>query len=128
MVSRFSKDFDHIDHVLVSKLVSLDVRSFLIRWICIFLNGRRQAVSPSGCQSMWVSLRALNWANYVPNYDQRFRITVSISLYNLLYYPVNRLELMTAKQYQRRSPWPVHLSYNPICDIIILVVIVKQRN
>lgn len=83
-------------------------------------------LSPSGCQSMWVSLRALNWANYVPNYDQRFRITVS--LYNLLYYPVNRLELMTVKQYQRRSPWPVHLSYNPICDIIILVVIVKQRN
>lgn len=52
----FSKDFDHIDHVLVSKLVSLDVRGFLIRWICIFLSGRRQAVKLGNVISQWMPL------------------------------------------------------------------------
>ena len=41
----FSKAFDHIDHtILVNKLIHLGVRGFIIRWICSFLYGRRQAV------------------------------------------------------------------------------------
>ena len=41
----FSKAFDHIDHtILVNKLIHLGVRGFIIRWICSFLSGRRQAV------------------------------------------------------------------------------------
>ena len=39
----FSKAFDTIDHVvLMSKLVQLELPSFVINWICSFLTGRGQ--------------------------------------------------------------------------------------
>ena len=52
----FSKAFDHIDHtILVSKLVHLGLRSFLITLICKFSSGRRlQAVKLSHVISEWL--------------------------------------------------------------------------
>ena len=39
----FSKAFDTVDHVvLMSKLVQLELPSFVINWICSFLTGRGQ--------------------------------------------------------------------------------------
>ena len=39
----FSKAFDSVDHVvLMSKLVQLNLPTFVINWICSFLAGRGQ--------------------------------------------------------------------------------------
>ena len=55
----FSKAFDHIDHtILVNKLIHLGVRGFIIRWICSFLCGRRQAVKIKNIVSPWMSVHA----------------------------------------------------------------------
>lgn len=51
----FSKAFDHIDHtILVTKLIHLGVRGWLISWICSFLSGRRQAVKLLDFISEWM--------------------------------------------------------------------------
>lgn len=55
----FSKAFDHIDHtILVNKLIHLGVRGFIIRWICSFLYGRRQAVKIKNIISPWLPVHA----------------------------------------------------------------------
>lgn len=55
----FSKAFDHIDHtILVNKLIHLGVRGFIIRWICSFLYGRRQAVKIKNIVSPWLPVHA----------------------------------------------------------------------
>lgn len=55
----FSKAFDHIDHtILVNKLIHLGVRGFIIRWICSFLYGRRQAVKIKNVVSPWLPVHA----------------------------------------------------------------------
>ncbi|PFX29204.1 RNA-directed DNA polymerase from mobile element jockey [Stylophora pistillata] len=54
-----SKAFDHIDHtILVNKLIHLGVRGFIIRWICSFLYGRRQAVKIKNIISPWLPVHA----------------------------------------------------------------------
>ena len=51
----FSKACDHIDHtILVTKLIHLGVRGWLISWICSFLSGRRQAVKLLDLISEWM--------------------------------------------------------------------------
>ena len=55
----FSKAFDHIDHtILVTKLIHLGVRGWLISWICSFLSGRRQAVKLLDSISEWMPVHA----------------------------------------------------------------------
>ena len=55
----FSKAFDHIDHtILVTKLIHLGVRGWLISWICSFLSGRRQAVKLLDYTSEWMPVHA----------------------------------------------------------------------
>ena len=55
----FSKAFDHIDHtILVTKLIHLGVRGWLISWICSFLSGRRQAVKLLDSISGWMPVHA----------------------------------------------------------------------
>ena len=41
----FAKAFDHVDHnILVDKLVALSLPDVIVRWICAFLQERRQRV------------------------------------------------------------------------------------
>ena len=55
----FSKAFDHNDHtILVTKLIQLGVRGWLISWICSFLSGRRQAVKLLDSISEWLPAHA----------------------------------------------------------------------
>ena len=55
----FSKVFDHIDHtILVTKLIQLGVRGWLISWICSFLSGCRQAVKLLDSISEWLPAHA----------------------------------------------------------------------
>ena len=54
-----SKAFDHIDHtILVTKLIHLGVRGWLISWICSFLSGRCQAVELSDSISEWMPVHS----------------------------------------------------------------------
>ena len=54
-----SKAFDHIDHtILVTKLIHLGVRGWLISRICSFLSGRRQAVQLFDFVSGWMPVGA----------------------------------------------------------------------
>jgi len=53
----FSKAFDRVDHnVIVSKLIYRGVPLCLIRWLCSYLNERRQAVRIDGQFSQWRTL------------------------------------------------------------------------
>jgi len=53
----FSKAFDRVDHnVIVSKLIDRGAPHCLIRWICSYLNDRRQSVRIDGQYSNWLSL------------------------------------------------------------------------
>ena len=53
----FSKAFDSVDHVvLMSKLVQLNLPSFVINWICSFLDGRGQQCKVNGKLSMVASI------------------------------------------------------------------------
>ena len=55
----FSKPCDHIDHtILVTKLIHLGVRGWLISWICSFLSGRCQAVKLLDSISEWMPVHA----------------------------------------------------------------------
>ena len=55
----FSKAFYHIDHtILVTKLINLGVRCWLISWICSFLSGRCQAVKLLDSISEWMPVHA----------------------------------------------------------------------
>ena len=55
----FSKAFYHIDHtILVTKLINLGVRCWLISWICSFLIGRRQVVKLLDSISEWMPVHA----------------------------------------------------------------------
>ena len=54
-----SKAFDYIDHtILVTKLIHLGVRGWLISWICSFLSGRCQAVKLLDSISEWMPVHA----------------------------------------------------------------------
>jgi len=53
----FSKAFDRVNHnVIVSKVIDRGVPHCLIRWICSYLNDRRQSVCVDGQYSNWLSL------------------------------------------------------------------------
>jgi len=53
----FSKTFDRVDHnVIVSRLIDRGVPHCLIRWLCSYLNERRQAVRIDGQFSQWLTL------------------------------------------------------------------------
>ena len=55
----FAKAFDHVDHnVLVAKMVALGLPDVIVRWMCTFLQGRRQRVKIGDVLSDWLQLSA----------------------------------------------------------------------
>jgi len=51
----FAKAFDHVDHnILVNKLVVLSLPDVIVRWICAFLQERRQRVKIGDVLSDWL--------------------------------------------------------------------------
>ena len=50
----FSKAFDRIDHVVITKLINLGVHRSIIPWICSFLSNRRQRVNLGRSMSRWL--------------------------------------------------------------------------
>ena len=49
--------FDTINHdLLIRKLISLELPSFVVRWVANFLTGRTQAVSSDGKLSSWLPI------------------------------------------------------------------------
>jgi len=54
----YAKAFDHVEHnVVLQKLKSYGVPSFIVRWMTSFLCERQQRVKISGFVSGWVTLR-----------------------------------------------------------------------
>ena len=55
----FAKAFDHVDHnILVTKLMAFGLSDVIIRWMCSFLNDRRQCVKVGDVFSEWQLIRA----------------------------------------------------------------------
>ena len=53
----YSRAFDTINHdLLIRKLISLELPSFVVRWVANFLTGRTQAVSSDGKLSSWLPI------------------------------------------------------------------------
>ena len=53
----FTKAFDTVDHViLLSKLAQLNLPTFVINWICLFLTGRSQQSNANGALSDAVNI------------------------------------------------------------------------
>ena len=66
----FAKAFDHVDrNILVAKLIEFGLPDVIIRWMCSFLQHRRQRVKIGDVMSDWLVMDAgmpqgsfLNWA------------------------------------------------------------------
>ena len=55
----FAKAFDHVNHnVLVAKMVALGLSDVIVRWMCAFLQQRRQRVKIDDVLSDWLQLSA----------------------------------------------------------------------
>jgi len=55
----FAKAFDHVNHsILVAKFVELGLPDVIVRWMCAFLQDRRQRVKIGDVLSDWLHLVA----------------------------------------------------------------------
>jgi len=55
----FAKAFDHVDHnILVAKLIEFGLPDVIIRWMCSFLQHRRQRVKIGDVMSDWLVMDA----------------------------------------------------------------------
>jgi len=56
----FTKAFDTVDHIiLLSKLIQLNIPTFIVKWICSFLSGRGQQCKINGLLTVSRILYAL---------------------------------------------------------------------